>query len=370
MKKYCQKKQYVHLLHKRAKRALRHRRNRNAILRKHNISQQENTSPRNFSEAAHKSRRKLRTSLAHHQKAKIRKHHQAPELCTLENKDSANECCQMFEKFKNDLEQGFPVFLDLSLIKELSCGAILYLLSIMEIFKQQKACDVAGNRPLDIYPRLFLESSGFFKYVNTSRLNHYSQGNSETYILRIIKSDEIPTHKTSQQLTKILDFIAQHSDRAPRTGTKALYTILQEIVGNVIDHAYTEQDLQYFPRWWLMATTTPHGVRLVVLDNGDTIPQTVNKRLDEKMLQRLNIKNRFIESALQGSIPRSSTKKSYRGQGLPTIYELTNDYLFEKSVIISGKEYVTLIPGQPPNAETLDHRFFGTLYSFNIRSAK
>ena len=201
-------------------------------------------------------------------------------------------------------------------------------------------------------------------------MNKAHQSQSAPFILRIMKSDEIPTHKTSQRLIKILDFIAQHSGRVPRTGTKALYTILQEIVGNVIDHAYTERDLQYFPRWWLMATATPEGVRLVVLDNGDTIPQTVHKRLDEKMLQRLNIKNSFIESALQGGIPRSSTKKSYRGQGLPTIYELTNDQLFEKSVIISGKEYVTLIPGQSPKAEALEYRFFGTLYSFNIRSAK
>ena len=122
-----------------------------------------------------------------------------------------------------------------------------------------------------------------------------------------------------------------------------------------------------------MASKSLQGIRLVVLDNGATIPQTVDKRLKESVSQKLlNRNQKFILSALNGNVPRSATKKSYRGQGLPIIKEMSQREpgLFEKIIIVSGKEYVTLVPGKAPVTESLEHAFFGTLYSFDIRSSK
>lgn len=276
----------------------------------------------------------------------------------------------MFDEFKDHLEHGFPVHLDFSEVRHLTGGPILYLLSMMDIWDQQRACDVKGNTPANPDLKHYFEQSGFYDYVSVSPLARARASKEDPHILRVTNGHK--ASHSSPPIPKVLDFIANQTGLPRRTGTKSLFTALAEIIGNVLDHAYAKQGLPYSPTWWLMASTSLRGMHLVILDNGDTIPQTVNKRLTEKFKSIVNSNSGFILSALNGKVPRSATKKSYRGQGLPIIKEMSQREpgLFEKIIIVSGKEYVTLVPGKAPVTESLEHAFFGTLYSFDIRSSK
>lgn len=318
-----------------------------------------------------KRRHKLQRILAEHQSAKIRYPHKAPEIFTLQTKEYAEQCCKMFDELKDHLEHGFPVHLDFSEVRHLTGGPILYLLSIMDIWDQQSACDIKGNTPANPNLKHYFEQSGFYDHVSVSPLARTRASKEDPHILRITNGHK--ASHSSPPIPKVLDFIAEQTGLPRRTGTKSLFTALAEIIGNVLDHAYAKQGLPYSPTWWLMASTSLRGMHLVILDNGDTIPQTVNKRLTEKFKSIMNSNNSgFILSALNGKVPRSATKKSYRGQGLPIIKEMPQrePELFEKIIIVSGKEYVTLVPGKVPVTESLEHAFFGTLYSFDIRSSK
>ena len=108
-----------------------------------------------------------------------------------------------------------------------------------------------------------------------------------------------------------------------------------------------------------MASKSLQGIRLVVLDNGATIPQTVDKRLKESVSQKLlNRNQKFILSALMemSLVPQQKNhiegrdcllskkcRKESRGY-------LENNHCFWKRIC-------TLVPGKAPVTESLSTLF-------------
>lgn len=100
------------------------------------------------------------------------------------------------------------------------------------------------------------------------------------------------------------------------------------------------------------------------LDTGVGIPTTMWYNHKEKLINLLPTSNRdasYIASALRGAV-RSETQKSYRGKGLPGIYQDSVNGQISNMCIISGKGKCVIKNDGSIEEATLPMQFEGTLF--------
>ena len=124
-------------------------------------------------------------------------------------------------------------------------------------------------------------------------------------------------------------------------------------------------------------------MRVVFADTGKGIPETVRKKLLEKMMivinqyisvSRLKVSDGdLIKSALQGEF-RSQTNQSYRGNGLNTVRVQIMTDKFRSFNVISGHGKCSLVislDGEKNlNSQKFKHNMHGTLYTFDVCRGK
>lgn len=270
---------------------------------------------------------------------------QAPEIFSFSK--NGLETVEYFAQMEQRFELSQPTFVDLERVKEMTPDAIMYLLSLMDVYSQQEFVKVRGNKPLKPKPRELLEESGFFDFVNTREpvIRH------NTKVLSI-QTGELVESKVAEE---VVNFARRCLNRERDSVSAGTYTNLLECMGNTKGHAYT-QNLPYKPKWWLVAVhdETKRCVSFTILDYGLGIPTTVRKTLLEqaaRFLDSVSISSKYsidhylVNSALRGEL-RTRTGVKYRGKGLPRIYSNHNRQLTENLVVVSDKAYVNLGSGE------------------------
>lgn len=293
-------------------------------------------------------------------RSKATKHfdpYRAPENFSLRN--NVNEVISYFSSLINAFRRGDSAFIDISNVKEISSDVILYLLSILDMFKERGGVwQVKGNAPKDLKCRELFIESGFYKYVDSKMPSSFDNRKFLS-----VKSGVSGMLVDGEFAKKVIDFSVYHLNTEKSLITKKIYGTLIACMANTKNHAYTEDD--YDRRWWATALYDENNkkVNFTFLDNGMGIPATVRKRLWEPLVQLFkNVDNKLITSALKGEI-RTRTNEPWRGKGLPSINEFYQKGIIKNLVIISNRGYVNY---ETQEARDLNDIFQGTLLSWDF----
>ena len=245
------------------------------------------------------------------------------------------------------------ILLNMKNVNELTVDALMYLLVFIKNAKNAHDRDVKiyGNLPKNVECAKKVKESGFLDYLRTNIVRTDNNDN-----LKIIAGDEVE----SSVFKNICDFV--HSKLGlDRKDTFELYNSLGEIVGNSFEHAYINNVRWH--KWLIFAKYENDYVKIVVLDTGLGIIETMKKRIlgdvffDEKDL---------LKSALNGE-NRSETKLLYRNRGLPRLRQntlngiLKNMTLFSNNVLYKYRESDKI-----EVYSTTESSLKGTLYYFEF----
>ena len=220
------------------------------------------------------------------------------------------------------------VFFDLGNITEVTADAIIYLLAVIGDLQTIGLAHkyFSGNLPTDPHAKTVFAQSGFLKYVRSDFQN------PETFDKNIqILSD----NKYNQNVTKrVCDFVCDHFN-CTRTDTKLLYVLINEMMLNSYQHAYTDKRKQK-NSWYLFVQSEGQKIKFTFLDSGLGIPNTVKKKLTDLFYVKSDAD--IVFSALDGEF-RTQTKQKFRGKGLPKIKDCLKSHSFENMQIITNAAY-------------------------------
>lgn len=276
-----------------------------------------------------------------------------------------NETYEFFYELRDGIRKNkrdIEVMINLSRVEELTVDAIMYLLALVCNTKARKGYTIIfkGNQPQNSNANRLLEESGFYNYVRSDK----SQLQSSNDKIQIISGQDVK----SSVAGKIVEFINDRC-RTKINFTFGLYDILIELMNNTVQHAYNGNELLDEKNWYLYAADLENRIKLVFLDTGSGIAETVNRKFGEKVKDAVNGRtedNIYIESALHGEL-RSQTGEKNRGNGLPTIYKYAKSREISKFRIHSGKAICKIRDTGRIDSKDLKESLFGTLVYLEIK---
>ena len=270
--------------------------------------------------------------------------------------DNADETINFFntilDYIKNKYNKGNQLFFNMSDVEEVSNDALMYLIAIIKNAKIK--FDSSGNLPQNKECKSLVLESGFLDYMNTLQNIELT---TTTNKLKIRMGNTIDINVAKS----ICDFFIENCGIS-KNNCKFMYDIIIELMTNTIQHAYTNSMLIGY--WYVFLEIKDNIVRVVFLDTGSGIPETLRKKWFEK-IKILNLKNdtELIQSALNGEF-RSRTLQKYRGKGLPKIYQYYKSNKIDKLKLISRYGIVN------ENNKILQSKLQGTLFIWDVNISR
>lgn len=242
--------------------------------------------------------------------------------------DNPEGSIQFLRKLQ-DFDRRRDVFVDLNLVHHITADAIAVLLSIVLKLNARSYMNIRGNYPGGQAAMNTIRESGFDQYLKSS-LPHMGRARGA-----IVKRDFLLEAKKANGVLagQLIDFAAK--DDGNRLRLKTSYGHLLECMGNTHQHAAAQPGSQ---TWWasVFQDTERKCDCFTFVDMGVGIFNSIelNRRL--KLLNLLqNTHPGILADLLQGKI-QSSTKLSYRGRGLPSIYKSCRNGHIRRLTIITN----------------------------------
>lgn len=251
------------------------------------------------------------------------------------------------------------VFIDLNEVEYLTTDAIMYLLAIICNAKSSEERDIAfkGNRPKTQQANELLQQSGFFQYVHSVVSDITTDSNN----VRIVSGQDV----NGDVVEKVIDFVNKNCN-TNRLFTLELYDVMIELMNNAIQHAYDKSDILNERNWYVYAADNKNKVKIVFLDTGLGIAETVHRDWGEYFKDIIRKDDgKYVESALRGEF-RSQTGESNRGNGLPTVYEYAKRQEVVKFQIHTGKSISKVHSDGSLSSKEIERPLYGTLFYWEI----
>lgn len=238
----------------------------------------------------------------------------------------------------------------------------MYILAIVKSLKQSiiYKCNFIGKLPFEEDCKNLLLESGYLNYFKNYREKRLE-----------ITSDRIQIKHGNTVDGAVVKNICDFTNAffcTTQNYTKALYNILMELMLNTTQHAYTRENVMLH-QWYVFVERSQNKIKITFLDTGEGIPKTVSRKMQEKFKDICTINDsEYIYSALKNEGQRTSTKKHYRGKGLPKIYEYYEKGIIKNLSVISGKGMCIPKNGDSIDIEkvNLDNFMKGTLFYLEI----
>ncbi len=241
-------------------------------------------------------------------------------------------------------------------VTDIGEGAIGMLLSVMNELTLAGIA-LRGEKPLNTTARNKLEMSGFFKYMR----GYVSPENLKTKNI-IIHTGNITTSQEELEpaMPQAMETVWGVSGRCPE-----LFGVIGEMLRNSCDHAFqTENNVS----WHLGVSHIEKDktVKFSFVDNGIGI---IKKYYEDNNWQK--VKDYFksdakiLENAYKNGIA-SQTGLPWRGEGLPTIYELYTDNIITNLVVITNNVYLDF---DKKKFEEIKVPFSGTYYFWKVNNS-
>jgi len=279
--------------------------------------------------------------------------HPAPQVFDLmpENAEATIKYINLVKKIGGKRK---GVDFNLKEVTSIGVGAISMLLSVMAELRG-KGIRFRGTKPTNKNAKDTLERSGFMRYVS----GKISLENRKT-------KNTIFTGKKRTHHTMILNAI--HTSNETVWGLKGrnqlLYGMLVEMIKNSCKHAFqSDKDV----RWHIAVNHDEENnrVKFSFVDNGIGVIKSHQKGDFFKQVTKVfsNLPD-FIEGAYTEGI-RSKTGLSWRGTGLPFIYESFDENVISNFVVITNEAYINF---QTEEKKSLKNAFSGTYYYFEVNT--
>lgn len=281
--------------------------------------------------------------------------------------NNRDETCRFFAQALRKIchsNTDIKIYFDMRYIKKITSDAIMYLLAVIMNAKHAKGFKASfqGNNPIDETCNYALEQVGFFNYV-------YRRGTSD---VRPLKKGPYIIKTGDDVNTLIAKELCNHTNENTifdRIKTKPLYSVIGELMTNVVQHAYIEQDSDMISKWYICVEESAEDIRFVFLDTGEGIPTTARKKWPERILGGLLAdEGQIIKSAFLGAF-RTRTNQDNRGKGLPSIYENCQNGIIEQVSVLSGFGFcrISSKTGFEIEAGNMESRFTGTLFTWLVK---
>lgn len=293
---------------------------------------------------------------------------QAPsELCVF---DATVPTLEFFDDVFTKIKQcdmHDTLYFNLSQVKKITPDAVMYLIAIINNTKKLREYQITceGNMPVDPSAKAVFQDAGFFKFVYAP----YSRTLEESTKYMKIQNG---TDANSELAAAFCEFVHDNCDKN-YIDTKRLYPMIVELMTNTHQHAYhtsvdNDGHLEMDCNWYIFAQDMGSDIRFVFLDTGVGIPRTVAKKFHEVLSDKITLNKDavYLQSALKGDYVRSETKLTYRGKGLPGIYEDCQNAHIKNLRIISAKAKCVVDNDASINSQNINTYFEGTLFSWDI----
>jgi hypothetical protein len=293
----------------------------------------------------------------------------APNIFSFQ--ENLEETVEYFSTTVKELEHGGfrkQFIIDSRNVTFVTIDVIMYLIAIMKNirFNIIQQYTFKGYYPYDDSAKKIYEESGFSKFVRSK--SKRLPANTEK--LQIISG----YRNLGEEAKKICDFVIDKFSK-DRKYTQKLYSVLIEMMSNVYFHAYNDNQLMK-PMWYTYAEYDSKNIKIVFLDTGIGIANTVHKHnMYEKLVRKFGSRiindSYLILSALNGEF-RTNTEEENRGRGLPSIKDFAfSEYCSEFSVL-SGKGYCKMENKGTKELTCYDvnEEILGTIYMFTIKNCE
>ncbi|MEM0518983.1 hypothetical protein [Aequorivita flava] len=231
-------------------------------------------------------------------------------------------------------------------------GAISMLLSVMEELVREGII-FTGTKPKQPIPRGILEKSGFFKFVK----GKIDESNSTTKNTILNTGDnQTPQSELAEEIIKSMETVWGQKGRSP-----SIYSCVFEMMRNACDHAFKNEN-QIRWHFALSHSEIDNLVKFSFVDNGKGIIRTFTEGILKNFLNLFNDNLDIVETAFTNGIA-SRTGLSWRGKGLPTIYENYDDGHLNNLVVISNNVYIDF---DRKIRHKLKNSFSGTYYYWKV----
>jgi hypothetical protein len=263
------------------------------------------------------------------------RHHRAPRTLIapvfFSLVDAPNDSVPFFLRMLRH-KKNRDIFVDLSHVRKITPDAIALLLAVVKFLDQRYRLYVSGNYPDEQSAIEVIRESGFNDYLKTSMPSSSRKG-------AIVRQDlSIDSKRADGRLArKLIDF-ASDGNSARRLSLKGTYGHLLECMGNTHQHAGKTPGEK---TWWASAfrDMTRGCDCFTFIDMGVGIFNSVELSTRLKMYNFTGLlRPRILKELLEGKIP-SSTGKSYRGRGLPSIYRSAIANNLQRFVILTNEVY-------------------------------
>lgn len=245
---------------------------------------------------------------------------------------------------------------------EITGDALMYLLTIIKNTRGDKFVSInwLGNFPKDENIKKFLQNSGYLKYMKTAKEN-LLQTNDHIQIKNGQGYEYENEGKIIDIRQEIIDFTCEKLKKN-KTQINFLMTMLTEMITNIKDHAYDDNNL-FKHNWYIFVENSNDKISYTFMDNGLGIPTTIKKSNFELLKSKFSLDKeyKYIEAGVSGIEKRSKTGLIERGNGLPSIYEQYTSNKINNLVIISNKAYYI-----KENPKDLENNLNGTIFYWEI----
>lgn len=271
----------------------------------------------------------------------------APEKFNLKHENCIKVINYIFE-IKKLGQQKKNINIIMDDINEIGQGAIAMLLSVIEELSKS-GISIKGTKPIKGLEKDILEKSGFFKYLH-GKIDAKNT-NSKNTILKTGGNFSSQVN-ISEEIKKANETVWGIKGRnPPMRGT------VYEMMRNSCDHAFKKNDNII----WHFAISHDEAINQVsfsFVDNGRGIIKSFTEGLLSKVINLFNDNADILETAFRNGI-ESRTGLSWRGKGLPTIFENYEDGYLNSLVVISNDVFIDF---DNKIYKKLDVPFSGTYY--------
>lgn len=280
--------------------------------------------------------------------------------------ENVNECLSFFREirdFRNFsvLSNGVrQVKISLSAVRQIDYAAISVLSAIGEGLKLDRV-NMQGDFPKDRKCRDMIIESGFLNQMYDDKHRRYNV-KSQSSLIFFEKGIDKLSRKDNENLSILIRHVVKYLTGVD-DNFASLKTILLEICGNSIEHAYSANK-----HWLLGIKYENEKVIFTVTDIGKGILDTLYRKFSSKLLDKFKLNNRL--DILKGAFDKkygSRTKEINRNKGLPAVKCMMDDGAIQDLVVLTN-DVIWFY-----NNDLLSHkfeagktRFRGTLYQWTI----
>lgn len=267
-------------------------------------------------------------------------------------RENAELVLQFLNNLKNHRNRNREVYINLVNVKTITNGSIAILLSVIQELNN-KGIRVRGKKPRDKEAKKVIEKSGFFNYV----IGAIDEENSISPDTIITKGVEV----VEQESTAKIVLQAMKTVTGIENRNQPIQGMLIELMANSVNHAYPNSRKK---KWVLSVNHDDINKKasFAFVDNGVGIIKTLNLNFSQTLKKLFNGNIDLLNTAFEGKIG-SRTGLTYRGRGLPSVFNKYKQNYFKDFVVITNDVFIDF---QNNKSILLKNSFYGTFYYWEL----